>query len=214
MTLTRSPFALRPMAVADLEQIGEVERESFPSVWPASAYKRELAENKLARYFVAVRRDRPAPEPPGLRGLLRRWLRSRRGEPLAPVAEFVSGFLGLWLMVDEAHIVTVAVRAAERQQGIGELLLLGAYDLAAAHGIPVLTLEVRVSNLPAQRLYEKYGFERMGVRKRYYTDNGEDALIMTTPSTDDPAYRARVDQLRARHEQRHGRAAIELPELT
>jgi ribosomal-protein-alanine N-acetyltransferase len=122
----------------------------------------------------------------------------------ASITEVVDGFLGLWFMVDEGHIVTVAVRQSRRRHGIGELLLLAAFDLAESKGLHVLTLECRVSNTAAQALYEKYGFERVGIRKRYYTDNNEDAVIMTTPSTEDPTYAARIEDLRRRHAERWG----------
>lgn len=210
MSITVSPYRIRPLELADLPQIHEIEEQSFPSAWPSSAYKRELAENKLARYIVA---GRPVPVVPvansGIASPLSR-LRHRNTRPAdapAPL-ERIDGFLGLWCMVDEGHIVTVAVRESARRQGVGELLLLAAFDLARAVGMPVLTLEVRASNHSAQALYEKYGFERVGERRRYYTDNNEDALIMTTPSTDDPDYRARIEALRRRHQERWGKSGL------
>lgn len=212
MTLTTSPFLLRPMDLPDLVQITAIEAESFPSAWPSNAYKRELQRNNLARYIVAVERA-PAPPPAtGLRHLVDGIWRAFGGEATPP-GERIAGFLGLWYMVDETHIVTVATRAAERRRGVGELLLLGAFDLTAARGIPRLTLECRVSNEAALALYDKYGFERLGIRKRYYTDNNEDAVIMTTASLDDPAYRARIEDLRRRHQERWGAAAIQHPDL-
>jgi len=153
MTLTRSPYALRPMTVADLPQIAVIEAESFPSAWPSSAYKRELQRNNLARYIVAVRREPPAPVQ---RGTLARIAAGMRGIVVGgpePVAEHVAGFIGVWFMVDETHIVTVAVRESERRHGIGELLLLTAFDLSTDKGVPALTLECRVSNTAAQALY-------------------------------------------------------------
>ena len=203
MTLTTSPYALRPMTVADLAQIAEIEGESFPSSWPSAAYKRELQRNNLARYIVAVRRDAPPRARSGL-GRVVNGLKGMLGRAPEPAPEYVAGFIGVWFMVDETHIVTVAVRESERRGGVGELLLLAAFDLSREKGLPVLTLECRVSNVAAQALYEKYGFQRLGVRKRYYTDNNEDALIMTTPSTEDPAYAARIDELRRRHRERWG----------
>ena len=203
------------MIVSDLQQVHAIESQSFPSAWPTSAYKRELLRNHLARYIVAARPVPPAATEPSGFGRVVTSLRARlspegAAADDAPPVEEICGFLGLWLMVDEGHIVTVAVRGSERRKGIGELLLLGAFDLAAGMGIPVLTLECRVSNLSAQALYDKYGFERVGVRKRYYTDNNEDALIMTTPSIDDPAYRTRIEELRRRHRERWGRSTISL----
>jgi hypothetical protein len=103
----------------------------------------------------------------------------------------------MWLLVDEAHITTFATRRAWRRQGIGERLLLAMLDLAAARGAHEATLEVRPSNLPARRLYEKYGFKVVGTRTRYYSDNNEDALIMTTDALEGRSMRERVAELRA-----------------
>jgi ribosomal-protein-alanine N-acetyltransferase len=205
MTITLSPYYLRPMSEADLPQIAVVEAQSFPSAWPSSAYKRELQRNNLARYLVAVRREPPpTPERSRLARVIDR-VRGTFGDRPAPPAEYVGGFIGVWFMVDETHIVTVAVRESDRRQGVGELLVLAAFDLSEEKGIHALTLECRVSNTAAQALYDKYGFQRLGIRKRYYTDNGEDALIMTTPATDEPVYRAQIEELRQQHQQRWGR---------
>jgi ribosomal-protein-alanine N-acetyltransferase len=208
MTLTTSPYQLRAMTVADLPQIATIEGESFPSSWPSSAYKRELQQNNLARYIVAARQGAPPPEREGL-GRVLRGIRGMFGREPGPPPELVAGFIGVWFMVDETHIVTVAVRASERRRGVGELLLLAAFDLSSERGLQALTLECRVSNTAAQALYEKYGFQRLGIRKRYYTDNNEDALIMTTPSLEDPAYAAQVERLRRRHQERWGRPRAE-----
>jgi len=100
------------------------------------------------------------------------------------------------MMVDEAHISTIAVAPAYRRQGLGELLLLRMVDEAQKKSAAMVTLEVRVSNIVAQTLYEKYGFETQGKRVRYYSDNGEDAYIMTTPPLASPEYRQRLASLR------------------
>ena len=99
-------------------------------------------------------------------------------------------------MVDEAHITTFAVHPAWRRQRLADRLLLAFLDLARDRRAREATLEVRLSNLPARRLYEKYGFRPVGLRPRYYSDNNEDALIMTTDPLDDPAFRARIERLR------------------
>jgi ribosomal-protein-alanine acetyltransferase len=109
----------------------------------------------------------------------------------------VIAYGGIWLMVDEAHITTFAVDPAWRRQGVGETLLLALLDLAVARHAREATLEVRLSNLPARRLYEKYGFRPVGLRPRYYSDNGEDALIMTTEPLTGASMRRRVADLRA-----------------
>jgi ribosomal-protein-alanine N-acetyltransferase len=108
----------------------------------------------------------------------------------------VVGFAGIWLLVDEAHITTFATRRSWRRQGIGERLLLALLDLSMERGANEATLEVRPSNEPARRLYEKYGFRVVGVRPRYYSDDNEDALIMTTPELDGPQMHVRMAELR------------------
>ena len=158
---------IEPMRLEDLEAVHRIELASFSSPWPPNAYRSELETNRLASYLVA-RID---------------------GEIVA--------YGGMWLMVDEAHITTFAVHPAWRRQRIGERLLLAFLDVAAARQAREATLEVRLSNISARRLYEKYGFRPVGVRPRYYSDNNEDALIMTTLPLADPAQRARVERLRA-----------------
>ena len=160
-------LVIEPMTFADLPAVQEIERASFTTPWPAHAYRAELETNKLAHYLV-VR-----------------------------VGREVVAYAGIWLMVDEAHITTFAVAPAWRRRRIGERLLMGALDLSVARGAREATLEVRLSNLPARRLYEKYGFRPVGIRPRYYSDDHEDALIMTTEPLMSPGMRARLTVLGA-----------------
>ena len=155
------------MAVADLAEVQAIERASFTTPWPPQAYRSEIETNRLASYLVA-RAD-----------------------------GHVVAYGGVWLMVDEAHITTFAVHPKWRRRQIGERLLVRLLDAAIGRGAREATLEVRLSNLPARRLYEKYGFRPVGLRPRYYTDDNEDALIMTTEPLNGPAMRARLDRLRA-----------------
>lgn len=186
---------LRPMSAEDIPQVADIERESFPSMWPQTAYRRELT-NKIARYTVVTELcDEPPVPVTGVWAALRRIV---GGEP-PRASEHLLGFIGIWLMAGEAHIVTVAVRQSHRRMGIGERLLVAAIEQAMEFGQEVVTLEVRASNDAARRLYEKYGFENVGRRVRYYTDNNEDAIIMTTPELDTKEFRARFDDLRRRH---------------
>ena len=177
--VARPPVKVRvePMALADLDVVQEIERRSFRTPWPSHAYRTELETNRLAHYLVAR------------------------------LAGRVVGYGGMWVMVDEAHITTFAVDPDFRQQGIGERLLLALLDLARARNAREATLEVRLSNLPARRLYEKYGFRPVGLRPRYYSDDNEDALIMTTePIASDPMVE-RIERLRAVVEARDAAAA-------
>ena len=112
------------------------------------------------------------------------------------VAGRALGSIGVWMMAGEAHIVTVAVRESRRRLGIGERLLIATIELAREAGQDAVTLEVRKSNEGAQRLYEKYGFQRVGLRVRYYTDNNEDAVLITTPDLNSPSYTELFERLR------------------
>ena len=177
---------IRPMRLADIPQVLDIERQSFPTMWPQTVYRREL-KNKMARYLAAyeVPDDGLAeapPEPPtpgGVRGLVRRFF---GGLPQpSRSSEWILGVVGIWCMTGEAHIVTIAVRPEHRRQGIGEVLLVAALEAAWEAGQGEVTLEHRISNEAARALYEKYGFTKVGVRSRYYSDNHEDAVLMTTP---------------------------------
>jgi ribosomal-protein-alanine N-acetyltransferase len=158
---------VRPMTVADLPDVQQIEKASFTTPWPAHAYRQELEANRLAQYLVAL------------------------------IGSTIVAYGGIWLMVDEAHVTTFAVHPAYRRRRIGERLLLALLDLALDRHAREATLEVRLSNLPARRLYEKYGFRPVGIRPRYYSDNQEDALIMTTEPLALPAMRERIARLRA-----------------
>lgn len=157
-----------PMSLEDVAAVHEIERLSFATPWPAHAFEQELRGNRLARYVVARAGDR------------------------------IVGFAGIWLMVDDAHITTFGVHPDWRRQGIGRQLLLALVELSTEIGARRMTLEVRVSNEPAQALYHAFGFEVAGRRPHYYTDDGEDALVMTTAELRDPAMRELVAAERER----------------
>ena len=200
--LIAARYRARPMTLADIVQVAAIEHESFPTSWPQTAYRRELA-NRLARYIVVTDESRTAdafaaPSRPR-RSLLRFFQRDVEPEP---TREYVAGYVGLWLMVDEAHIVAIAVREAYRGRGLGELLMIRAIETAMDTGVDNVTLEVRRSNLVAQALYEKYQFLKVGVRTRYYSDNHEDAIIMSTPPIHTDSYRERFERLKAEFERK------------
>ena len=188
-------FTIRPMTEADIGQVSDIEAQSFPTTWPRTAYRREL-NNKLARYLVLLDR---AHEPVSSLAQSRRLFfgLGRRIEDIASTSDFIVGYVGVWFMVDEAHIVAIAVRESYRGQKLGELLLAQAMQLALENGQHVVTLEVRRSNYVAQRLYEKYRFLKVGVRRRYYSDNHEDAIIMSTPPIQVDSFREHLEYLRS-----------------
>jgi ribosomal-protein-alanine N-acetyltransferase len=188
------------MTVADVPQVMDIERESFPSMWPQTAYSREL-KNRLARYFVLVEEGGEESESKLAASRLRRamrWLLRAKDEP-PPTRRLIIGLVGVWLMVDQAHVVTIAVREAFRQQGAGGLLLLAGMEVAFAENMESVTLEYRRDNEPARALYEKFGFLSVGVRPRYYTDTNEDAVIMTTPPLKSKSYREKYERLKREH---------------
>jgi len=192
MDLSDLPLVVEPMRLAHIPAIMEIERASFTLPWPESAYHYELTQNDLAHYYVlGPRLSSPSPVRPT--GWRRLW-QTLRPNPDRDVAEagspIVWSYGGFWLMYDEAHISTLGVRPEWRGWGWGELLLLTMLEEAHRLGARVATLEVRVSNMPAQSLYLKYRFEQVGRRKGYYADNREDALIMTTPALAAPDYQA------------------------
>src|SRR5437763_262297 len=131
---------LRPMSSDDVTQVMDIERESFPAMWPQTAYRRELT-NQIARYVVITElrdglAERDAQQSGGLFGTLRRIV----GNDGPTTTEHLLGFIGIWLMVGEAHIVTVAVRESYRRMGIGERLLIAAIEQASAYDQEVVTL--------------------------------------------------------------------------
>ena len=146
----------------------------------------------MAHYFV-VRTQAAAHSANG--GVLGWLKRAFRAEPTNGSESQIVGYVGYWMMAGEAHISTIAVRPEARGRAFGELLLSHVLYDAAARGSHVATLEVRVSNLSAQQSYLKYGFDKVGLRKAYYSDNNEDAYIMTTPPLNSGQYREKLDFL-------------------
>ena len=145
-----------PMMLVDVPLVGELEPLCFPAPWAAETYRNELLHNQYSHYWVL----RPAGE----------------GERELPP---ILAYGGYWLMGDEAHVVTIATHPEYRRRGLGEHLLRCLIDEAEAGGAASITLEVRATNESAQQMYIKWGFVEVGLRKGYYHDNGEDAILMT-----------------------------------
>lgn len=158
--------SLEAMRMEDIPRVLEIERESFRTPWPRDAYTHELKENRLASYLVARTEGR------------------------------IAGYAGMWVILDEAHITTIAVDPRYRGQHIGERLLVGLIEAASSRGTRWMTLEVRKSNHAAQALYKKYGFREIGMRKGYYSDNREDAIVMWTGNLREREFQERYAQLR------------------
>jgi ribosomal-protein-alanine N-acetyltransferase len=141
-------YHFRSMRLDDIDEVCQIEKQSFQKPWSREAFQNELTQNHFAQYAVVVLDGK------------------------------VVGYCGMWLIVDEAHITNIALLPDFRGKGIGENLLKEMMRIAQWFGTKKMTLEVRVSNEAAQRLYEKLGFEKSGIRPKYYMDNMEDAIIM------------------------------------
>lgn len=199
-TVAQGRIVIRRMTAADLKQVRRIERAAYGSSLPGTPFEREL-RNGLAEYLVAVERpDAPPPPAEEHRSLLDSFRRLFNHDPEPRVL----GFLGVWYTVDQLHVVTVAVDPAEQGHGIAQRLLLECHRLAAEAELPTIALEVRVSNDRARRLYEWFGFTQAGTLRRYYSDNGEDAVVMLTPPLTEDAFEAHIHNLRARLLDRFG----------
>ena len=165
-----SRFSIRPMTISDVGDVTRIERTSFSTVWPSDAFYNELSTNRLAHYFVGLFDDR------------------------------VVAYGGIWVILEDSHVTTLAVDPEYRARRFGEVLLLRLIDEAIERGAAWMTLEVRESNVVAQRLYRKYGFTTVTMRTGYYSDDNESALIMWAGSLRSELYRNRLRFLRARAE--------------
>ncbi len=138
----------RKMTVDDVDQVYEIEKLSFTLPWTKDAFYNEMNINDHAYYVIAE------------------------------TEEGIVGYCGMWLVMDEAHVTNIAIHPKYRGKKMGGGLMQAAIDVAKAQGAVLMTLEARVSNTVAQNLYRKLGFKNGGIRKRYYTDNYEDAIVM------------------------------------
>lgn len=138
----------RRMTLEDVDAVYAIEQATFSTPWSRQSFVDEMTTNKCARYVVAEENGR------------------------------VIAYAGVWLVFEEGHITNIAVQAEERGRGVGTAVTRALMQYAANMGVQYLTLEVRKSNLAAQKMYKSLGFLELGVRKRYYEDNGEDAYLM------------------------------------
>jgi ribosomal-protein-alanine N-acetyltransferase len=168
------------MTLADVPTVGEMELLCFSAPWSPDTYRNELLHNSYGYYWIL------APAPVG--GQMSAGGQAPAGGPAptggpvhtgGPALPPILAYGGYWLMGDEVHIVTLATHPRFRRRGLSERLLLQMVEQCAAQGAALVTLEVRVSNEAARQLYAKLGFVEVGLRRAYYHDNGEDALLMT-----------------------------------
>jgi ribosomal-protein-alanine N-acetyltransferase len=220
----KNEFSVRTAALEDLAMLESIEREAFPGVTPVTRLERDLTrQNGL--YLAATRGWHPEEQELGpryaiatkaekedvsftarLKRNVDRYVLDRVARPTLP-SGYIGGFVGLWFVLDEAHVVIIGLRESDRRKGIGELLLISAIAQAVENDSRVVTLEVRASNEPAIELYRKYGFQEVGLRLRYYSDNGENAVIMTTPPIQSDDYQNQFTTLVEQHADKWGRVS-------
>ena len=199
-------FVIRPMQYEDIPQVARIDREAFPGEWvfrSQSAYKQDL-NNPAVRYIVACNIG-DVPEPEAQVVQKQPWFkRLFSTERHINLPENIVGFSGFWMMMKEAHIIAIGVRDGYRRLGIGEGLLIATIELAQMVNAYVVTLEVRASNETAQSLYKKYGFRVIGRRPKYYSSDGEDAIIMSTDNISSLSFQASLQDLEKAYAQQHG----------
>lgn len=156
------PLYIRKMAVSDLDSVMEIELYSFPTPWPRHIYEQDITQVESSRFYVAL-----------------------DGGPDGPVV----GYIGNWFVQDECHVGSIATKREARGRGVAEALLVYTARQGLKEDLAYVILEVRVNNLAAINLYKKLGFKQVGLRKGYYRDTGEDALLMAMQ--DMPALAAR-----------------------
>ena len=161
-------MAIVPMTASDIAAVLRIEKASFSTVWPSDAFYNELSTNRVAHYFVGRMAGR------------------------------IVAYGGIWVILEDSHVTTLAVDPAYRGRRLGEVMLLRLIDEAIERGAAWMTLEVRESNTVAQRLYRKYGFTTVTMRRGYYSDDNESALVMWAGSLKSELYRNRLTVLRAR----------------
>jgi len=162
-----SPFIIEPMTDADVKDVLRIEQQSFSTQWPSNAFYQEMHDNKLAHYFVGR------------------------------VDGCLVAYGGIWVILEDSHVTTIAVHPAHRGHKYGEVMLLHLLDEAIERGASWMTLEVRESNTVAQNLYRKYGFTTVSTRKGYYSDNNENALVMWAGNLKSEIYKNRLKALRS-----------------
>jgi [ribosomal protein S18]-alanine N-acetyltransferase len=178
------PYYVRCMKMEDIKRATDIDREAFPTMIMPTNFESEF-RNSLAHYVVACDEEKAGDDN-------------------------IIAIAGIWVLVSEAHIVNIAVQPGYRCRGIGELLIISLIQLALDNNCNMMTLEVRVSNGIAQNLYLKYGFTIKGIRRRYYTDNREDAIIMTADNIHIAPFKELYDRLKKEHYIKYGCSRIRL----
>ncbi len=207
----KNQYTIRLAEDRDIRQVAVIDKEAFSEEQlfrSYASYHREI-HNPLARYIVACTGEEHElntnkqimPELPWYKRILSR---NYHNVQYRTNEQYVVGFAGLWIMPDEGHITALGVRSNCRRSGLGESLLISLIDLATQLSIRTITLEVRASNEAAQSLYRKYRFRKVGRRPQYYSNNKEDAVLMSTNTITAASFRAHFQELKEAHQQRWG----------
>jgi ribosomal-protein-alanine acetyltransferase len=229
----QNEFSVRPAILDDGMMLESIEREAFSGMTPVTRIERDLTRDN-GLYLAAARQWHPEEREAGARFAMATQAeredvsftaRLKRNvdryvldylSRLTVPQDYIAGFIGLWFVLDEAHVVVIGIRENDRRSGIGEQLLISALEQAVENESRVMTLEVRESNDAAIELYKKYGFQEVGLRRRYYSDNGENAVIMTTPPIQHDDYQTQFKALVEQHAEKWGwvkRPGFDGPEL-
>lgn len=160
-------MSIETMTPADINDVRHIETVSFSTQWPSDAFYNELQSNRSAHYYVGR------------------------------VAGRIVAYGGIWVVMEDSHVTTIAVDPDFRRRKFGEFMLAHLIDRAVEREAAWMTLEVRESNVGAQQLYRKYGFTTVATRKAYYSDNNENALIMWAGDMRGELYRERLKAMRA-----------------
>ena len=163
----REGLVIETMTDGDIKDVLRIEQQSFTTTWPSNAFFQELHDNKLAHYYIGR------------------------------VGNQIVAYGGIWVILEDSHVTTIAVSPAYRGRKYGEVMLLHLLDQAMSRGASWMTLEVRETNTVAQALYRKYGFTTVSTRKGYYSDNNENALVMWAGNLKSEIYKNRLQALRA-----------------
>ena len=191
-----NPYTARYAMLADANAIDHIVHAAFGNSAPKSSAARDIKRNKTT-YVVVTRSSSANPiaddthiatNNTGWQHRLKSLFSSGNSDPRKTTKNVV-GLVGIWTALDQAHIVVIATHPNERRRGIGELLVIATIVEALKTGAANATLEVRKSNNAARSLYRKYGFNDVGIRHRYYHDNREDAIIMSTPTFSNLEYK-------------------------
>jgi ribosomal-protein-alanine N-acetyltransferase len=161
------PLSIERMVDADVRDVMRIEQQSFTTTWPANAFYQEIHDNKLAHYYVGR------------------------------IGGAIVAYGGIWVILEDSHITTIAVDPGHRGKRYGEVMLVRLLDEAITRGATWMTLEVRESNDVAQALYRKYGFTTVSTRRGYYSDNNENALVMWAGNLKSEIYENRLRALRS-----------------